>query len=80
MFRPNTDTLAPITFPAPHLIRGKSSELISEKGAKHFISLVPQARFTDTAGAGHRVAADRNDVFGKAVLEFLGEAVPRHEL
>lgn len=56
-----------------HLIRGKSSELISEESAQHFLSLVPHARFTDVAGAGHMVAGDRNDAFVEAVLQFLGQ-------
>ncbi len=56
-----------------HLIRGRSSELISEECAQHFLSLVPHARFTDVAGAGHMVAGDRNDAFVEAVLQFLGQ-------
>ncbi len=54
-----------------HLIRGKSSELISEENAQHFLSLVPHARFTAITGAGHTVAGDRNDLFVEAVLQFL---------
>jgi pimeloyl-ACP methyl ester carboxylesterase len=53
------------------LVRGRMSDLLSEEGAKHFLSLVPHAEFADVAGAGHMVAGDRNDVFNDAVVGFL---------
>ena len=53
------------------LVRGRSSDLLSEEGARAFLELVPHARFADVAGAGHMVAGDRNDVFAEAVANFL---------
>ena len=54
-----------------HLIRGGSSDLVSPEGAAAFLDLVPHARFTDIAGAGHMVVGDRNDAFADAILTFL---------
>jgi pimeloyl-ACP methyl ester carboxylesterase len=58
------------------LVRGRSSDLLSEDGARAFLELVPQARFADVAGAGHMVAGDRNDMFNRAILEFLDDHRP----
>ena len=55
------------------LVRGKSSDLLSEEGARTFLEQVPHARFADVSGAGHMVAGDRNDLFSDAVLDFLRE-------
>jgi pimeloyl-ACP methyl ester carboxylesterase len=54
------------------LVRGRSSDLLSEEGAKDFLARVPHAEYADVAGAGHMVAGDRNEVFNAAVLDFLG--------
>lgn len=53
------------------LVRGRSSDLLSEEGAKDFLARVPQAEFADVAGAGHMVAGDRNEIFNQAILGFL---------
>lgn len=53
------------------LVRGRLSDLLSEEGARHFLELVPHARYADVSGAGHMVAGDRNDVFTRAVIDFL---------
>ena len=53
------------------LVRGRLSDLLSESGAEHFLSLVPHARFVDVRDAGHMVAGDRNDLFTEAVVDFL---------
>jgi pimeloyl-ACP methyl ester carboxylesterase len=53
------------------LVRGRSSDLLSEEGARDFLARVPHAEFADVAGAGHMVAGDRNEVFNRAILEFL---------
>lgn len=58
------------------LVRGRLSDLLSEEGARHFLELVPHARYTDVSGAGHMVAGDRNDVFTRAVTDFLA-TLPR---
>jgi pimeloyl-ACP methyl ester carboxylesterase len=56
------------------LVRGRLSDLLSEEGARHFLELVPHARFADVTGAGHMVAGDRNDRFTAAVCAFLRDA------
>jgi pimeloyl-ACP methyl ester carboxylesterase len=53
------------------LVRGGSSDLLSEEGAQELLALVPHAQFADVAGAGHMVAGDRNDRFNSAVVTFL---------
>ena len=55
------------------LVRGRTSDLLSEEGARHFLSLTPHAQLVDVAGAGHMVAGDRNDLFNDAVVRFLDE-------
>ena len=54
-----------------HLIRGGSSNLVSESAAQQFLRLAPHADYTDVAGAGHMVAGDRNDAFTEAVVKFI---------
>ena len=53
------------------LVRGRSSDLLSEQGARDFVEIVAHAEFADVAGAGHMVAGDRNEVFNSAILDFL---------
>jgi pimeloyl-ACP methyl ester carboxylesterase len=53
------------------LVRGASSDLLSEEGAAAMLALVPHAKQVDVAGAGHMVAGDRNDRFNSAVVDFL---------
>ncbi len=53
------------------LVRGGSSDLVTEAEARAFLDLVPHARFVDVSGAGHMVAGDRNDAFNTAVIRFL---------
>jgi pimeloyl-ACP methyl ester carboxylesterase len=59
------------------VVRGRMSDLLSEEGALHMLTLVPHAKLVDVAGAGHMVAGDRNDLFNDAVVDFLVEAVGR---
>lgn len=54
-----------------HLIRGRMSELVSQEAAQEFLTMLPQATFTDVENAGHMVAGDRNDAFIEAVVGFL---------
>jgi pimeloyl-ACP methyl ester carboxylesterase len=42
------------------LVRGHSSDLLSEQGAQDFLARVPTAEFADVSGAGHMVVGDRN--------------------
>lgn len=59
-----------------HLVRGASSNLVTESAAHQFLQLVPHAVYTDIAGAGHMVVGDRNDAFSNAVVHFLCELIP----
>lgn len=58
------------------LVRGGMSDVLSEAGAQEFLALCPHAQYVNVTGAGHMVAGDRNDIFGTAVITFLGTAVP----
>jgi pimeloyl-ACP methyl ester carboxylesterase len=53
------------------VVRGGSSDLLTERGVEHLLSLIPHARAVDVSGAGHMVAGDRNDHFTAAIIEFL---------
>ncbi|AQH04373.1 alpha/beta hydrolase (plasmid) [Burkholderia sp. KK1] len=53
------------------LVRGGSSDIVSEAGVKEFIELCPHAAYVNIAQAGHMVAGDRNDLFGDAAMDFL---------
>ncbi len=62
-----------------HLIRGASSNLVTEDDARHFLQLAPHAAYSDIAGAGHMVVGDRNDAFTDAILQFLRDRAPPPE-
>jgi pimeloyl-ACP methyl ester carboxylesterase len=53
------------------LVRGRSSDLLSEEGAQDFLRRAPHAEFADVAGAGHMVVGDRNEIFNRAILDFV---------
>lgn len=57
------------------LVRGGSSELVTQEAAAEFLDLAPAADYVDVADARHMVAGDRNDVFADAILSFLGKRV-----
>lgn len=58
------------------LIRGGRSDILTESGAQDFLKLCPHCEYVNIMNAGHMVAGDRNDVFGRAVIEFLQHVVP----
>ncbi|MBX9607818.1 MAG: alpha/beta hydrolase [Gammaproteobacteria bacterium] len=58
------------------LVRGGLSDVLSEEGARHFLTLCTHAEYVNITDAGHMVAGDRNDIFGNAVIEFLTRKVP----
>ena len=62
---------ANLTLPL-HLIRGGSSDLVSEEAVLHLRQLAPQAEYTDIADATHMVVGDANDAFSAAIVDFLG--------
>jgi pimeloyl-ACP methyl ester carboxylesterase len=53
------------------LVRGGSSELVSEEIARAFVAQVPNGRYVDVHGAAHMVAGDVNDPFTEQVVTFL---------
>ncbi|HSG95144.1 MAG TPA: alpha/beta hydrolase [Afifellaceae bacterium] len=55
------------------LVRGARSELIEDEHVREFQELVPHGTVIDVRDAGHMVAGDRNDVFGDAVIAYLGK-------
>src|SRR5262249_39855249 len=58
------------------LVRGGSSDILTEEGAAEFMALCPSAEYVNIAGAAHMVAGDKNDIFADAVIEFLHRRVP----
>jgi len=58
------------------LVRGGSSDVVSEQGAQEFLALCPQAEYVNVAGAGHMLTADSNEVFGRATIDFLARHAP----
>lgn len=64
-----------LTLPV-HLVRGQTSNLVTEDAAQDFLKMVPHARYADIAGTGHMVVGDRNDVFCDVILGFLRELAP----
>lgn len=69
------DAARRVTAPAL-LVRGGGSDVLSEAGAREFLSLCPHADYVDIEGVGHMAAGDRNDPFGQAMTPFLTRAVP----
>ncbi|MFC6967374.1 alpha/beta hydrolase [Paraburkholderia dipogonis] len=57
------------------LVRGSNSDIVSEAGVHEFLKLCPHAEYVNVADAGHMVAGDRNDVFGKAAAQFLARHI-----
>ncbi|GLU37314.1 alpha/beta hydrolase [Pseudomonas sp. NBRC 100443] len=58
------------------LIRGSRSELVGEEHVRHFLKLMPHARYINVLDAGHMVAGDSNETFTHALLGFLTEVHP----
>src|SRR5437867_1035891 len=58
------------------LVRGGLSDVVSDDGVQEFLALCPHSEYVNIAGAGHMVAGDRNDNFGRAALAFLQRTVP----
>lgn len=58
------------------LVRGQSSELVTDEAVQKFKALAPHSEFADIAGARHMVAGDKNDAFAEAILAFLNRVSP----
>lgn len=59
------------------LIRGASSDVLSEEAARAFLAIVPHARLVDVREATHMVVGDDNDRFGAALVSWLAELEAR---
>lgn len=64
-----------LTLPT-QLVRGGLSDVLSEAGAQRFLEACPHAEYVNVTDAAHMVAGDRNDIFSKAVIDFLARNVP----
>ena len=58
------------------LVRGLSSDVVSEAGVAAFRAQAPRLEVVDVGGAGHMVAGDRNDAFAGGVIAFLRQHMP----
>lgn len=58
------------------LVRGGLSDVVTDEGARQFLTLCPHAEYVNVSGASHMVAGDRNDIFAGAVIDFLSRVVP----
>jgi non-heme chloroperoxidase len=58
------------------LVRGGQSDVVSEEGVREFRTMCPHSEYVNVTEAGHMVAGDRNDVFGRAAIDFLARSVP----
>ena len=55
------------------LVRGQMSNLVTPEIAEDFLRTVPHAEYVDVKDARHMVAGDKNDIFSRAILDFLGK-------
>ena len=53
------------------LVKGAKSDVLTEEGVQEFLQMAPRSEYLNITGAGHMVAGDRNDLFGKAIVEYL---------
>lgn len=59
------------------LVRGGSSDVVSDEGVEEFLRLCPHAEYLNLAGIGHMVTGDDNSNFGKSTLDFLARIIKR---
>ncbi|SPJ26030.1 alpha/beta fold hydrolase [Palleronia abyssalis] len=53
------------------LIRGMNSDLVTDESVAEFRRIAPHAALQDVSGAGHMIVGDRNDIFVRALEDFL---------
>jgi non-heme chloroperoxidase len=58
------------------LVRGELSDVLTEDGVQEFLQMCPHTEYVSVTNAAHMVAGDRNDIFGAAVIDFLGRRLP----
>lgn len=59
------------------LVRGLSSDVVSDQGVGAFRERLPRLEVLDVAGAGHMAAGDRNDAFSAGILAFAARVLTR---
>lgn len=64
------ETLATLPDLPALLVRGLSSDVVSDASIAAFRRRLPWLEVADIAGAGHMVAGDRNDIFNDAIITF----------
>ncbi len=58
------------------LVRGLSSDIVTDESVQEFRELCPSLEVFDVAGAGHMVVGDSNTIFNQGILEFLEKHMP----
>lgn len=53
------------------LVRGRLSDVVSERGVEDFRALVPHLEYVEIQAAAHTAASDVNDEFSDAVVDFV---------
>lgn len=53
------------------LVRGRSSDVVTDEALAEFRELAPNVPVVDIRGAGHMLVGDQNDVFVDAIAQFL---------
>ena len=59
------------------LVRGLSSDVVSDAGVAAFRRQVPRLELLEVGGGGHMVAGDRNDAFNDGVIAFARRVLGR---
>jgi pimeloyl-ACP methyl ester carboxylesterase len=57
------------------LVRGQLSDVVTDDGVDEFLAAIPGSRLVDVGDAAHMVAGDQNDVFSRAVVDFLDDDI-----
>lgn len=57
------------------LVRGGSSDVVSEEGVREFLALCPQAEYLNILDAGHMITGDSNARFGAATMDFVARCL-----
>lgn len=58
------------------LLRGELSDVVSPAAAEAFVEMVPHALVVELSQAAHTAAADSNDEFTSAVIDFVQNHIP----
>ena len=58
------------------LVRGLSSDIVTDEAVQEFRDLCPTLEVFDVAGAGHMVVGDSNSVFNQGIVGFLQRHMP----